>query len=245
MSRSAAMGVISLMHFRAMALAALGGTLLAPHSSSAQTSALVDEATFMVSRKGAPIGRESFRIIRAAGSGGQVYRAVATSALGELRMASTLGTDSLGAPVSYELRLTQRGEQIQFLQGRGRPDRFSVLVQTKGGEAGREYLVRRGTVLLDDELFHHFYFAALAGLTVSDSVIRVISPRAASDGQVRLEFRAIEPVLVGGQSLTGRKFALQDGNETRAEIWIDAAGRLLKVSVPGKALVALRDDPPR
>jgi len=52
-------------------------------------------------------------------------------------------------------------------------------------------------------------------------------------------------VQVGNQTLTGRRFALSDNGAVRAELWIDAAGRLLKVSVPEKTLVALRDDPPR
>ncbi|MEK7403130.1 MAG: hypothetical protein AABZ80_12315 [Gemmatimonadota bacterium] len=232
------------MSFRALALVATA-VLLAPGHLTAQTSAVVDEATFMVSRKGAPVGRESYRIIRAAGSGGQVFRAVSTSALGEVRLSSTLATDSSGAPVSYELRITQRGEQIQFLQGRGRPDRFSVLVQTKSGEAAREYLIRRATVLLDDELFHPLYFAALAGLAAPDSTVTVISPREASQRQHRLEFRGIEVVVVGGQNLTGRRFAFVDSATVRAELWIDAAGRVLKAAYPEKALVALRDDPPR
>jgi hypothetical protein len=223
----------------------LGSGVLSPERLSAQSGPVVDEATLMVARNGVPIGRESFRIIRSAGPGGQVFRAVATSALGEVRLASTLATDSSGSPVSYELRHTQRGEQIQFLQGRGRPDRFSVLIQTRGGEAAREYLVRLGTVLLDDELFHQFYFVALAGLAAPDSALSVISPRAGTQARNRLEFRGSEAISIGGQNLNGRHFAIVNGTGVRAEIWIDAAGRLLKASVPDKALVALRDDPPR
>ena len=226
--------------------------VLAAGRLSAQKSAVVDEATFAVLRNGAPVGRESFRIIRAPGPGGQVYRAQATSSLGELRLQSTLTTDSSGAPVSYEMRLTQRGEQLEFLQGRGRPDRFSVLVQTKRGEAGGEYKIGPGTVLLDDDLFHQYYFAALAGLASSDSTVTVIAPRdtvvaprSRAQRKGRLAFRGIESLAIGGQSLSGRRFALMDGADVRAELWIDAAGRLLKVSVPAKALTAIRDDPPR
>lgn len=225
----------------------VGSALQAPRTTqlALQSSAVVDEATFMVARNGTPIGRESFRIIRAAGSGGQAFRAVATSALGDLRLSSTLSTDSSGTPLSYELRLTQRGEQLEFLQGRGRADRLSVLVQTKGGEAAREYLMERGTVLLDDELFHQFYFVARAALASSDSTVTVISPRKALQVQNRLAFRAMETVAIGGKPIAGRHFVLSDGASVRAELWIDAAGRLLKISVPETALLALRDDPPR
>ena len=232
------------MRNRATWLAAASFTLLWVKVLAAQTTTVVDEATLMVSSKGAPVGRESFRITRATGAGGQGFRAVSTSALGDVRMSSTLVTDSSGAPVSYDLRATQRG-QVQSVQGRGRPDRFSVLVQTRGGESAREYLMRRGTVLLDDEIFNQFYFVVLAALAAPDSSVSLISPREGSQGQARLDFRGIEAVLVGGQSLTARHFALQDGASTRAELWIDAAGRILKASVADKALLAVRDDPPR
>jgi hypothetical protein len=243
MSRGALARVALVMTTRAAALAALFVASFAPTRLSAQTSVVVDEATFSI--KGAAVGRESFRIIRAPGSGGQVFRAQATSSLGELRLQSTLSTDSGGSPVSYEMRVTQRGEQLEFLQGRGRPDRFSVLVQTKSGEAGGEYRIRHGTVLLDDQLFHQFYFVALAALESPDSVVTIISARQGSQSKDRLEFRGLEPVPVGGRNLAGRRFALLEGTNTRAELWIDAAGRLLKITVPDKALTALRDDPPR
>lgn len=222
---------------------ALGSWCLATTLAGAQTTAVVDEATLIVS--GARVGRESFRIIRAPGRGGQVFRAVATSALGDAKVSTILTADSTGGPVSFELRLTRGTEQQQFLQGQRRPDRFSVLVQTKRGEAAREYLIRGRTVLLDDELFHQFYFVLLGALASPDSSIDVISPREQSHIRYDVEFKAIEVVVVGRQPVSGRRFAVTDGQVTRAEVWIDAAGRLLKASIPGKSLVAIRDDPPR
>lgn len=208
----------------------------------AQTSAVVDEATFMISRKGAPIGRESFRIIRAPGPGGQVFLARATSAIGEDRVATTLATDSAGIPVSYEATLSQRGEVLLRLQGRGRPDRFSVLVQAKGGEAAREYLVRPGTMLLDDDQFHQFYFILRAA---RDSQVTIIAPRTAHREAMRLEDMGMESLQIGGQAITARRLALVDSVGGRRELWLDPLGRLLKVSRPDEGLIALRDDPPR
>ena len=158
---------------------------------------------------------------------------------------TVIGSNRPRQPEAIAPRATQRGEQVEFLQGRGRPDRFSVLVQTKGGEAGGEYRIRPGTVLLDDELFHQFYFVALTALASPDSTLTVIAPRAGAQRKSRLVFGGVESVVVGGQSLSARRFALMDGADVRAELWIDAAGRLLKASVPEKALVAIRDDPPR
>jgi len=221
-----------------LAVAAGGGARVAV----AQTSPVVDEATFMISRKGAPVGRESFRIIRAPGPGGQVFLARATSALGDDRVATSLATDSAGIPVSYDATISQRGDMVLRLQGRGRPDRFSVLMQSKGGESAREYVVRPGTVLLDDDVFHQFYFIRGAA---RDSQVTIIAPRTARRETMRLADMGVEPLVIGGQTITAHRLALIDAAGGRRELWLDPLWRLLKVSIEGEGLVALRDDPPR
>ena len=213
-----------------------------PIEASAQASAVVDQATFMISRKGTPVGRESFSIIRAPGPGGQVFRASASSSLGEDRVSTTLATDSSGTPVSYDVTLSQRGETLLRLRGSGRPDRFSVVVQSKGGEAAKEYVVRPGTMLLDEDLFHQFYFVPRAA---RDAQVTIISPRASRRETLQLEDMGVESLPIGRQAITARRLALVDSIGGRRELWIDQLGRLLKVSIPEKGLVALRDDPPR
>jgi hypothetical protein len=210
--------------------------------AAGQASAVVDQATFMITRKGAPVGRESFSIIRAPGAGGQVFRASASSALGDDRVSTTLATDSTGTPVSYDVTLSQRGEVLLRLRGSGRPDRFSVVVQSKGGEAAKEYQVRPGTILLDEDLFHQFWFVPRAG---NDTLVTIISPRTLRREAVRIENMGVEALAIGGEDITARRLALVDSSGSRREVWFDQRGRLLKVSIPDKGLVALRDDPPR
>ena len=221
-----------------LAIAAAG--LMSLGSPAEQGSAVVDEATFIVTRNGAPIGRESFKIIRAPGPGGQVYRAVASSALGEDRISTTLTTDSTGAPVAYESTLSLRGEVQERIQGRGRTDRFSVLVQTKGGEAVNEYVVRPGTIVLEGRVFYQYYFAARAGAEVS-----AIAPRAGRQEVLRVEDLGTEELAIGRQRVSGRRLAVVDASGGRRDIWVDRTGRLLKVALPDQGLLATRDDPPR
>lgn len=213
---------------------------LTPSDALTQGSAVVDEATFIITRKGAPVGRESFKIIRAPGQGGQVYRAVASSALGEDRVSTTLSTDSTGAPVSYESTLSLRGEVKERLQGRGRPDRFSVGVQTKSGEAINEYVVRPGTIILEDGIYHQYWFAVRDGAEVS-----VIAPRSGRQEVLGLEDLGTEELAIGRQRLSGRHLTLVGGTGGKREVWVDSQGRLLKVALPDQGLVATRDDPPR
>ena len=76
---------------RAFALLALFPTMV-----SAQASALIDDGTFTISRKGSPIGREAFRIARVPGSGGQVYRVTGTTVVEDRRYTTVLVTGSTG-----------------------------------------------------------------------------------------------------------------------------------------------------
>ncbi|HEY8176065.1 MAG TPA: hypothetical protein VIF32_10250 [Gemmatimonadaceae bacterium] len=218
------------------------GLVMLPINAKAQSSAVVDEGTFMVTQSGTPLGRESFRIVRAPAPGGQVYRATGQSALGGNRVTTSLGTDSSGVPVSYESELTQRGEVVQRLNGRGRPGRFSVLIRTKNGESSHEYVLNNGALLMDDDVFHHFFFVPLAAL---HSQLAVIAPGVTEPSRFRLEERGNDTIQIANRSIPSRHFALIGPTGATREVWIDEKGRLLKVALAEKSLVALRDDPPR
>jgi hypothetical protein len=212
-----------------------------PTVSLAQTSAVVDEGTLMITRQGAPLGRESFRIVRAPAPGGQVFRATGQSAQGSVRVTTSLGTDSMGVPVTYESELSRDGEVVQRLQGRGRPGRLSVIMSTKSGESAREYVLSNGALLMDEDVYHQFYFVPMA---VGHDQVNVIAPRIGQQTGLRLDDRGQEALEVSGRSIQARHFALSGAGGIR-EVWVDDKGRLLKVAIPAKGLVAQRDDPPR
>lgn len=219
-------------------------SLVVPGTAPAQQSGVVDEGTFMVSRNGVPIGRESFRIVRAPAPGGQVYQARSQSALGADRLTTILGTDSTGAPVSYEAELSRNGQVVERARGSGTSRRFTVLVQTRTGEASREYVLENGALLVDDDVVHQFHFVGLA-LSAGYGGYEVIAPRATGQARLRLEPRGTETLEIGRSRVASRRFALVDPAGAAREIWLDGRGRLLKVALPDKSLVAVRDDPPR
>lgn len=207
----------------------------------AQGSAVIDEGTFTISRSGAPVGRESFRIVRAPAPGGQVYQATGTSVIGDLKATMRLGTDSLGSPVSYEAEISEQAELVQRLRGRGRPNRFGLFVQTRTGESAREFVLSNGVLLLDESVFHQFFFV---GLAAPHREVVVISPRTAEQQRMRLESGGVEGVDIAGRAISGRRVSLVNGGGPR-HAWFDEKGRLLKVALPDQAIVALRDDPPK
>lgn len=215
--------------------------LLGPSAARAQQSGIVDEGTFMITRNGAPVGRESFRIIRAPAPGGQEFQAQSQSALGADRLTTILGADSTGAPVSYRAELVRDGRMVERAQASRNARRFVVLVQTRNGEASREYVVSNGALLVDHNVIHQFHFVGLALASEYD----VIAPRNTGQGRWTLESRGTETIDIGRSRLQGRRYALVDRAGTARELWLDPRGRLLKVALPDQSLVAVRDEPPK
>ena len=211
-----------------------------PAVASAQAGALIDDGTFTISRKGSPIGREAFRIARVPAPGGQVYRGSGTTVLENRRYTTVLGTDSTGLPVSYEARLID-GTTTLRIEGRGRPGRFSVLSSTDGGESAREYVIENGALLMEEDVFLHFFFVPLAS---AGSRVSVIVPRTARQSAFEVANGGRTTIDIAGTKVPARHYSISSDGVKR-DVWVDALGRLLKVSIPEKDLVALRDDPPR
>ena len=120
----------------AVAQAALTVSAVIPSSAvSAQAlNRTLDEGTFLISRNGAPIGRESFRITRSQVAGmSESYVATAQVAMGDRRIIPTLTCDSTGTPLTYDVSV-QGGADGVRLQARGRPGRFSSMLRTRDGE---------------------------------------------------------------------------------------------------------------
>ena len=137
--------------------------------------------------------------------------------------------------------MTERGTTIQRLRGRGRPGRFSVLAQTRTGESAREYIIDNGALVIEDDVFNHFFFVGLAALHPR---VIVISPRTAQQGRHEVQGRGEEILDIGGRKIAARRFTLAGADGSR-DVWMDDGGRVLKVAITGDGLIALGDDPPR
>ena len=214
--------------------------------STARSQALsrtLDEGTFLISRHGTPLGRESFRISQAPAAAPEAYRATAQVALGERRIVPTLTCDSSGAPLSYDVAVQGGTDPGARFQGRARPGRFSSLTRTRDGESTREYVVPHGVVVLDDDVVHQLYFVTIGGRRTGR--ITVLGPRTGAQAVVALENLGMGSVEIGGNSIAAMHFALSATGFARREFWIDSAGRVLRATIPELGIVAQRDEPPR
>lgn len=199
-----------------------------------------DEGTFVVTRNGAVVGKEAFRILRSGGKD-QLYTSTAQCAFGDRRISPALSADRVGIPLLYRVEVKNGGDVEERLQATGRPGRLHAVLQTRTGESSKEYVVATGAVILDDDVFHQHFFVPLARR--SGEVI-VVVPRRNSQVVGRLEERGSEKIRVDGKEVTAVHFVITLPDGAR-DLWFDESGRLLKVALPARGLIALREELPR
>ena len=224
---------------RYLAAAALTATTALPAASQVVT---LDEGTFTITRNGTPVGRESFTIRSSPGGpGGPVVQARATVSYDDRRLTPVLKADSIGSPTEYQLEVRAGANASEVLKGVIRRGRFSATMQTPRGENLKEYVVSDGALVLDEDVFHQYYFLTRGGRTGS---VPVVVPHRNVQVVMRMEDRGAASVTVGGQAIAGRAFVLVEPAGANREIWVDPQGRVLKVAIPSRGIVAVRDEPP-
>ena len=202
----------------------------------------MDEGTFLLSRGGAQVGSESFQILGMPGT--QLLRLTAQQTIGDHRTMSSLTADSLGTPQAYSVTVKVGGVMELDLKAMGAAGRLSSRSQdSRGTESMKEYVIAPGgTVVLDDQVVNHYYFVALQR---RGGAVKVVVPRLGRDFPATLTPGGLEPIDVGGRSVTATKYTLSGGGGAGTrELWVDAAGRLLRVSLPG-GVMATREELPR
>jgi hypothetical protein len=203
---------------------------------------IIDEGTFIVTKAGTAARTENFKVTR----GGENGLITATGQLlaGSERVTSSLTTDTLGTPVRYELMVKEGGTKPSLtVVAVARAGRLAASTSNpRGDETMREYPLAPGnSVILDGGLFHQLFFLPLGRRL---GAVQVIEPRTSHAGAVTLSAGGLEPIDVGGRSVTATHYSLVNG-PVRTEFWVDAAGRLLRASIPSQGLLASREELPR
>ena len=201
----------------------------------------VDQGTFTITRAGAPYGTEAFLIIRQPGANGAAYTLSATRSLEGRTIRSSLKTDSLGGPITYMRQ--EIGASPGTLTASGNnAGRLTVNVGEGGERSSKDYLLSSGTLLLEEDLVHQLYFVCLDGRPRS---IAYVSPDSRTASTGALTAVGEEEVELGTRArVAARHFAFGSG-AARRDIWIDSNGRLLRISIPGRQIEAVRSEPPR
>ena len=228
-------------------LAGVGLALVAlasPRLAAAQVST-ADEGSFTITREGTRIGREEFRIVRQPVAGGTESVARGVAAYGDRRITSALQTDASGGPLRYQVEVKNGADVESRLTGQIVHGRFTAQVRTVRGEAASEFAVGDGTVVVDDDIFHQYFFLTLGDrLPAASTTLALVAPRRNAQGSMRVTKAGSESIDVGGQKITATKLAIASSAAPACDVWVDAGGHVLKVTVPSRGIVALRDDPP-
>ena len=208
-------------------------------------STVVDHGTFLVTVDGRPAGSETFVIRRAGtGAGLQVIATAEISLRGEggqseLRPAlQMVGEDTELA--AYQMKASgARDEEVFVTAGE---DRFLVRLRTSRGEREGELRAAPGTLVLDTGVAHHHFFLPGRPLSEGDT-LPIIIPGEGTLTEVRVIGSEDTELQIGGRTLPSRRIALAIGGATR-EVWLDVAGRVLRVADAASGHSALRTAPP-
>ena len=218
----------------------LAATLAAIPSVLPGQVQVVDQGRFVITENGRRIGTEDFVIRRAPGAGGDVFTGTATVAYSDRRLAPALRTDPKGAPLAYQMEIRVGPDVKESLRGQIGRGRFSARVRTPGGESAKEYIVSDGAIILDDEVFHQYYFLGVSARTGS---VPVVVPRRNEQLTMRVTAGGSETVEISGARVSARRLEVHDPGGTTRHVWLDSQGRVLKVTIDG--VTATRDELPR
>ena len=122
----------------------------AGHAGQPQSTRL-DVGSFTISVGGQRTGREQFSVQRVVTNDGGTIELRSESAVGDTRTAVRLEADSAGTPVRYSIEARRGTEQILRLGGQRVRGRFATLARSVTGEAAREYLLRPGAVVVEED----------------------------------------------------------------------------------------------
>lgn len=221
---------------------------LAPADTQPPSQARLDVGSFTLLVSGQRAGREQFSVQRVTSQDGGTLEVRSESALGDRRVAMRLETDSAGTPVRYSVEERRGADVTLRLGGQRVRGRFATLARSSTGEAAREYLLRRGAVVIEDDGIVQ-YALLVRDRTLTDGAgvtLPSLTPIANTQGAVRVVLEtSTDTIIVAGVRREARRWRVTASSGDLRLVWADPEGRLLRLSIPARNLEALRDDVPR
>lgn len=216
--------------------------LVAARAALAQTT-VVDDGSLTITRAGNRIGREDFSIRHVpttAGAYETLTRGIVV--MGSHRLTVDLSADSTGLPVRFQSKSTDDGRVSESYRAEVSGRRYSARSVRATGESARELLLPPGTLIVEDDVLHPLEFVVARGAGAVSAVV----PSRGVLVTLAIEDAGDDRVSIALQAIPARKYVIREGGSGLVrEVWVDGAGRLLKVVIPARQLVALRDDAPR
>jgi len=225
-----------------MRLCAIIATTLACAGILPAQVTTIDEGSFTLYVKGEQVGREHFSIHRAPDAGGFSILAQSNVSRGDRTLAAALRTDTLGRLLGYSLNIRDSSGANTSVSATISGGRVRVRVATAVGDASGEMRLDPQAVVLDEEVVHQYYFVARH---LAAGHVQVLVPGKMARDSLRLGTRGQGPVEVGNGTVPGTHLTVVDGSGILTDLWVDRMGRVLRLAVPARNFVAVRDEPPR
>lgn len=147
-----------------------------------------------------------------------------------------IATDSL--PVTLQFDVANPREPVRVLGQLGR-NRFTVRTVAKSLERAREFPLHAPAVVLDDDVFALYqvvgWFARPDPVTLT-----AVVARAGRREALTLVDSGSAAVVVQRRTLTLRHLTLAGGANELVHLWLDSEGRLVRLTIPSRKLVAER-----
>jgi hypothetical protein len=217
----------------------LGGLV---SEAAAQANRITDEASFTISINGRTAGRENFRITETSRGDALEYRARADVTYGDRKITPELVATADGILVDYDVTTRSGSSSDSWSGGMTPRGRVSVKIASGRASSAREFIVPAGALLLDDEVIHHHWF--IAKKAGAGQVAAVVPRRGNVHVNISVSTVGPETLQIGNHDIASTHLRATTESGEVHEIWVDKSGRLLKVVLPARNLVAVRDDPP-
>ncbi|PYP58928.1 MAG: hypothetical protein DMD44_06375 [Gemmatimonadetes bacterium] len=201
----------------------------------------LDEATLLVRQDTVEVAREAFRLTpaRAASSGWTLATTIRydrSRPVVVLDPIVELGPDSGTTTLEYTVADPRDPMRIlgQFTRGR-----FVVRMLGRRTERAREFPAPPPAAVLDDSVFALYLPVAWLGRTRAAQVTAVF-PRAGRRELLAVQDLGIEPTTLNRDPADLRHITVTGGENRLVHVWLGAEGRLAKVEIPSRGLVAAR-----
>jgi hypothetical protein len=145
-------------------------------------------------------------------------------------------TDTLPATLQYDVADPRQRMRILGELGRGR---FTVRFLARTTERAREFPAGGRPVVLDDSVFALYLFAAWRAAPEPQQLTAIV-PRGLRREAVEIQDQGLAPTTVNRDPASLRHITLTGGPNLVVHLWVDAAGRLMKVEIPSRRLSAER-----
>ena len=199
----------------------------------------VDEGTFVVRQDTVEVARESFRLNHGRLARGGIGWTLATTIRYDrtrpvvvLAPILDVTADTLPATLQYDVADPRQPMRILGELGRGR---FTVRFVARATDRAREFPAGGRPVVLDDSVFALYLFAAWRAAPEPGQLTAIV-PRGLRREAVDIQDHGLAPTTVNRDPASLRHITLTGGPNLVVHLWLDAAGRLMKVEIPSRRL---------